>query len=234
MCDRIDKGVKAVHELLKLLHYAKECKTNIDIVSTFRENISYNYDIPRHVSGKDKTSADFNGKWKSKKLIEIEKASGPVRRSEITDEHIIPLNVSVNYLVNNFYKDDADLEKLAYELSYCLDTCAVTKGEDNALTAAGLRTSMPEGWEWGDGPFARYSKVGIDVLENIKKQDVWTIKIWYENKIKTEELTKDQIKEKFQWSLIPDAVINFDGKFHTRDVPGMIGFQILGVESKRV
>ena len=234
MCDKVEKGVKAVHNLIKLLYNAQVADVNVDVLDLFRTNIERNYDVPKHVSGKDKTSADFNGKFKSQALIDIEKKSGPVKRGDITDEHIIPLAVSVNHLLDNYHSDTANLEKLEEDLGYCINTCAVTKDEDNALTAAGLRTSMPNGWKWGDDPFARYKAVGIVPIENIKKQDIWTVKIWYENEVRTECLTRDSLKEKFDWTALPDPFYTIDKTFHTRIIPGIVGFQVLSKGSKRV
>ena len=40
--------------------------------------------------------------------------------------------------------------------------------DDEKLNKAGLRSKMPEGWKFGDDPFARYIKGGID-LNSLKK-----------------------------------------------------------------
>ena len=40
--------------------------------------------------------------------------------------------------------------------------------DDEKLNKAGLRSKMPEGWKFGDDPFARYVKGGID-LNSLKK-----------------------------------------------------------------
>jgi hypothetical protein len=43
---------------------------------------------------------------------------------------------------------------------------AITKEEDAKLNAAGLRNSMPHGWDWRNedaDPFARYKSAGVDL-----------------------------------------------------------------------
>lgn len=238
MCDKANKGVEAVHGLIQLLYCAK-CSPNfnLDITDVFRNNLKNNYDIPRHIAGKDKTSADFNGQYKSKKLIDIEKAKGPVKRKQIVDEHIIPLNISVHHLVDTYGTGPVDYSKLEEDIKYCLETCAVSKDEDKKLTAAGLQYKMPDGWKWGDDKFARYREVGIEALENIKKQDVWTVKTWFDDKVTTEELTKEQVRERFCWEdcQLPPYFYKFDQAFHARTgVDGIVGLAVLKVESKRV
>jgi len=45
--------------------------------------------------------------------------------------------------------------------------CAITKGEDKLLTAAGLRSKMPDGWdELNDSIYARYEVAGILIDDN--------------------------------------------------------------------
>ncbi len=40
------------------------------------------------------------------------------------------------------------------------------RGEDERLAAMGLARKMPQGWEYGDDPHARYTEPGIQLSES--------------------------------------------------------------------
>ena len=44
-----------------------------------------------------------------------------------------------------------------------ISVCFILKKEDNELNEKKLKEKMPDGWRWGDDPFARYKKCGIKV-----------------------------------------------------------------------
>ena len=48
-------------------------------------------------------------------------------------------------------------------LSAAGDVAMILREEDEILNSSGLRRKMPEGWEWGDDPFARYKAANIDL-----------------------------------------------------------------------
>lgn len=41
----------------------------------------------------------------------------------------------------------------------------VLREEDDLLRLHGLRSSMPDGWTWGDDPLARYRVAGLEIAE---------------------------------------------------------------------
>lgn len=76
-------------------------------------------------------------------------------------EHSVPFNELVN-LLKAVVNDLNGIEKIMD--SYYRPTW-ITEEEDTKLTAAGLQKKMPDGWQLGDSPFARYDQVGIKFRE---------------------------------------------------------------------
>ena len=75
----------------------------------------------------------------------------------VTVEHSIPIKILYPAFMGG--RNPGDLRAVidAYHVA------VVTRAEDKRLRDAGLRQSMPSGWEWGDDPFARWKTVGIEV-----------------------------------------------------------------------
>ncbi len=48
-------------------------------------------------------------------------------------------------------------------LSSAGDVAMILREEDKILSSLRLGRKMPEGWEWGDDPFARYKAANIDL-----------------------------------------------------------------------
>lgn len=79
-------------------------------------------------------------------------------RESLVRDHAIPVAVLRDMLLN---AHNPSLEIIERYIRNFYRLGIVTEGEDQSLTAAGLRSSMPEGWNPHDGPFSRYDAVGI-------------------------------------------------------------------------
>ena len=77
--------------------------------------------------------------------------------ASVTVEHAVPIRI----LFERFLEAEE-----ASRMRRVLETyrvAVVTREEDARLRAAGLTSSMPSGWRWGDCPNARWEAVGIVV-----------------------------------------------------------------------
>lgn len=77
--------------------------------------------------------------------------------STVTVEHAIP----IRQLFDAFMAAESAIEMQPVIDAYYV--AVVTRAEDARLRAAGLQSTMPHGWRWGDDPLARWRSVGIEV-----------------------------------------------------------------------
>ena len=90
-----------------------------------------------------------------------------LQRKNVIHEHVVPHSIVMNKLLS--------LEPLTHKNIMALIEkyyviCAITKEEDKKLSAAGLRSRMPKGWDENkDSIFARYEAVGISVINEESK-----------------------------------------------------------------
>lgn len=77
-------------------------------------------------------------------------------------EHVIPNCVYVDKLVELYDNDELDEKQFAWLMSQ-VHVCYILKEEDDRLNEKKLKEKMPDGWQWGDDPFARYKECGIKV-----------------------------------------------------------------------
>ncbi len=80
---------------------------------------------------------------------------------KINIEHVIPYKYYGKKLIELFQTNSLNLELFKHFMS-CIYICIVTK-EENSRFGGKLRSDMPQGWQWGDDPFARYKECGIKV-----------------------------------------------------------------------
>jgi len=79
-------------------------------------------------------------------------------------EHIVPCIMIHNELIR-LYLNGATLSEMAQFLKTNLAIVLISKKEaDKIDNELGLRTTMPEGWKWGDSVFARLNAGNITVL----------------------------------------------------------------------
>jgi len=75
----------------------------------------------------------------------------------VTVEHAVPVNV----LFGLFWSAETPDAMRAVVDAYAV--AVVTKEEDERLNVAGIRETMPIGWQPGDDPLARWKMAGIEV-----------------------------------------------------------------------
>ncbi|TKC98664.1 hypothetical protein E8A74_40560 [Polyangium fumosum] len=97
-------------------------------------------------------------------LPHTEAATRALGRSELRHEHAVPRGVVRRYLQGlhdgwSDVDDDAALTEIASVLDAC-PPVIVTRDEDERLGGP-LRAKMPNGWQFGDSPFARYIEAGL-------------------------------------------------------------------------
>jgi len=79
-------------------------------------------------------------------------------------EHIVPCIMIHNQLIQ-MYMNGCTLSEMAQFLKTHLAIVLITKNEAEKLDIElGLRTTMPEGWNWGDDVFARLKAGNVEVL----------------------------------------------------------------------
>lgn len=111
--------------------------------------------------------AKFGGVWsieKAKKNLRhpASKNALEIPRKEwtgrlVTVEHAVPINV----LFKAFMLADSDNAMQMVLDAYFV--AVVTCEEDKKLRNSGLSKSMPQGWNFGDDPLARWHHVGIQI-----------------------------------------------------------------------
>ena len=79
-------------------------------------------------------------------------------------EHIIPNSLIFKRLLEMVESKTADAEIMKFLDTSC-QIVVITKKEMQLLdgAGAGLKSSMPEDWNWGDDPYARLNHVGIEL-----------------------------------------------------------------------
>lgn len=85
-----------------------------------------------------------------------------VRSDRLVKDHAVPVSVLRDQMMS---EPPATLEAAREFMIRNYRIGIMTVGEDDALTAAGLRSRMPSGWKPGDSPFARYDAAGICIQE---------------------------------------------------------------------
>lgn len=80
------------------------------------------------------------------------------RWQTLVGEHVVPVKVQTSHLMT-LGKRDVKIEDFIEALR--VPIAVITVDEDRRLNKAKLRGRMPEGWTWGDDPWARYEKAGL-------------------------------------------------------------------------
>lgn len=87
-----------------------------------------------------------------------------LKRKDVIHEHVIPHSIVMKKLLT---LESLTSENVMSVIEKYYLICVITKKEDKLLTAAGLRSKMPDGWDEEDGSvFARYEAVGILIFRN--------------------------------------------------------------------
>ena len=88
-------------------------------------------------------------------------AAKGLKRKDVVHEHVIPHSFLMEKLVT---MESLTNENILSTLQRYYIICAITKEQDKLLTASGLRSKMPDGWnESTDSVFARYEVAEISI-----------------------------------------------------------------------
>ena len=147
IADRDDLNFGYFHDISEIIHYSA------------RENLQWPFD------GSFRKTLGFDS---VDRLITIghSQLALTAKSSEQWREHVVPV-VMIKNKVHEMAKNHASPKVIAEFLKAHLAILIITKKEahllDRQLTESNesLRTSMPEGWQWGQDPLARIKAVGI-------------------------------------------------------------------------
>lgn len=93
--------------------------------------------------------------------LHISEKAKKLKRKDVIHEHVIPHAIVMKKLLS---LDQPTTDEILLIIKNYYFLCLITKDEDELLTAAGLRSKMPQGWDEGkNSVFARYEKVGIKI-----------------------------------------------------------------------
>ena len=84
------------------------------------------------------------------------------KNSAVMYEHSIPSNT----VRTVFLSQDPTESSVRSVLQSAGEVVVVMRDEDERLASIGLAKKMPEGWEYGDDPHARYAKAGIQLSDS--------------------------------------------------------------------
>lgn len=82
-----------------------------------------------------------------------------IEHNRLMKDHAIPVSTLRNMLFDTRLKS-VEQVRAFMERHYRIGV--ITKAEDDAICAVGLRSCMPEHWSSGDSPFVRYAASGIE------------------------------------------------------------------------
>lgn len=81
------------------------------------------------------------------------------KKSPFIYEHPTPSSITRTQLLQ-IVPDETTVSRILLESGH---VTVLLRSEDECLTKAGLRNSMPSEWVWGESPYARYEQVGIEI-----------------------------------------------------------------------
>ena len=102
---------------------------------------------------------------RSRQTYQYSEAAWELRDSEenkgLKGDHCVPLNSIVEYIIQRKREGNFPEYEIRDFLDKHLEVVMITKEEDDDLTANGMRSVMPEGWEYYGNKYARYEQLGI-------------------------------------------------------------------------
>ena len=101
---------------------------------------------------------------KHKKSAYENRSDKTQREKKLHAEHVIPNGMIYNRLIEMVEANKSDQE-ISDFLEEACEIVVITKAEMKLLDGrgVGLKSNMPDGWNWGDSKFARLKKVGIEL-----------------------------------------------------------------------
>jgi hypothetical protein len=105
--------------------------------------------------------SEQDGKYATRFCSEAVASAGHIGHLVLRHDHAIPRKVLADRLMTLSDRSPTSIQNFLER--YCLGV-TITKADDDQLTKHGLRSKMPDGWDWGD-PLARYSSSGVSVVD---------------------------------------------------------------------
>jgi len=125
-------------------------------ITDYCGNNKYLYQNPKRSQKTYKYSDDA---WE---LRDIKKNQG------LVGDHCVPLNSIFAYLVKEKQNSTFSRDEIERFLDYHLEVVMITKEEDKILNDNGVKSKMPNDWEFFGDKYARYKISGINIaLESV-------------------------------------------------------------------
>ena len=86
----------------------------------------------------------------------------------LVGDHCVPLKSIIDYIDEYKRKDTTNNFEIKNFLENHLEIVMITKEENDLLRSNGLNSEMPEEWDYFDNRYARYEKLGIELAEESK------------------------------------------------------------------
>ena len=146
-----------------LSYFLKEILGNGKIYISRQAYMKYKDDIFN-----SKTLKDFDKEESVNLMLEHKEQNfnlhGKINSNALTYEHSTPTKVLIETLLRFNEKGELTDDKIKEIISTYGNICIITNEEDKLLNKYNLREKMPSDWNYGDNPFARYKKVGIEIM----------------------------------------------------------------------
>ena len=101
---------------------------------------------------------------KHEKSAYQQRSDKSLKEFKLHAEHVIPNSLVFKRLLEMVEENQSD-ENISSFLDTSCEIIVITKKEMELLDGkgSGLKASMPDGWVWGDNPYARLTSVGIEL-----------------------------------------------------------------------
>ena len=146
-----------------LTYFLKEILSNGKIYISRKAYLNYKNDIFN-----TKTLKSFDKEESVNLMLEHKQQKYnlhyKINSNALTYEHATPTKVLIDILVRFNEKNELSDDKIKEIISTYGNICIITNEEDKLLNKYNLREKMPSDWNYGDDPFSRYKKVGIEIM----------------------------------------------------------------------
>lgn len=140
-----------------------ELANSVALILSLRADSRIHFQVARQVVkgavwwASNKIGRDYASPYWTQRAIEHRKTNPKwVKGNGLVNEHVIPRTLIENRLLR---LPVPPCKEILGDLRLSF-TCLVHAEEDRAFSGR-LRTKMPEGWSWGDDPFARYVAANV-------------------------------------------------------------------------
>lgn len=102
---------------------------------------------------------EFHGKYSGCKYWSEEALKIKNSQAQLIHEHVVPKKVLIGYLMEKTKLSAQEIYKFLEK--FCIGV-VITKDEDQKINNEGLRSKMPNDWDYED-PWARYKGLNINI-----------------------------------------------------------------------